>query len=95
MTAPVRLDITVGLRLALVAAALCVSLDAFASPPGWTADQALWLGAFNANEPVLASSPDGRLMILWEDERDLDQEVYYKVRPAGGVWSSDSVLTGG
>jgi len=93
MSVPVPRRVLICLCLGLITLS-SANREAAGTPPGWTNDEAIYLGDFGATLPALASTPEGRLMVLWVDERGLDREVYYKLR-AGGEWSPDSALTGG
>jgi len=65
--------------------------------PGWqdeirlTVDTATALTGPN-NSKYLAVDGEGRLHIVWLDERDRNFEIYHKTR-TGGIWSADERLT--
>jgi hypothetical protein len=77
---------------------LCV---AYAGPTaaasGWqeeerlTYDEAVSYGPPN-NGKYIAVDLDGRVHVVWADERDRNLEIYHKVK-TGGVWSLDERLT--
>lgn len=61
---------------------------------GWSADSQIVVSSGSATTPSLASTRSGRLHLVWRDNRDGNNEIYYKeYTPAGGWDLVDTRLT--
>jgi len=68
----------------------------FVPGTGWTADEQIVFtpGTSIATQPSLAASYSGRLHLVWRDNRDGNNEVYYKEYVPGVGWDAvDTRLT--
>ncbi len=71
--------------------------EANAQTPGWQAETRLTFDAGTSstapnNAKYLAVDSDGRLHIVWRDDRDRNFEIYHRAR-IGGIWGSEERLT--
>lgn len=61
---------------------------------GWSADSQIVVSAGSATTPSLAATRSGHLHLVWRDNRDGNNEIYYKeYTPAGGWDLVDTRLT--
>ena len=61
---------------------------------GWSADSQIVVSAGSATTPSLVATRSGRLHLVWRDNRDGNNEIYYKeCTPAGGWDLVDTRLT--
>lgn len=58
----------------------------FVPGSGWTADQQLVFSPALASQPSLTSTYTGRLHLTWRDNRDGNNEIYYKEYRPGLGW---------
>jgi hypothetical protein len=66
----------------------------FVPGSGWTADQQIVFSTGIATQPSLTASYDGHLHLVWRDNRDANNEIYYKEYVPGAGWdAADTRLT--
>ena len=60
---------------------------------GWFADMRLTVDASGSEYPCTVADGKGNLHVVWQDGRDGNREVYYKMRDSLGNWQTDERLT--
>jgi hypothetical protein len=66
----------------------------FVPGTGWTADQQLTFSTGSATQPSITTGRSGRAHLVWRDNRDGNNEIYYKeYLPATGWNATDVRLT--
>ena len=66
----------------------------FVPGTGWTADQQLTFSTGSATQPSITTGRSGRAHLVWRDNRDGNNEIYYKeYLPATGWSATDVRLT--
>jgi hypothetical protein len=66
----------------------------FVPGSGWTADAQLVFSPAQSTQPSLTSDYKGRVHLVWRDNRDGNNEIYYKeYRPGPGWDATDTRLT--
>ncbi len=63
----------------------------FVPGSGWTADQQIVVSAASASAPSLTATRSGHLHLVWVDNRDGNNEIYYKEYTPGLGWDPADV----
>jgi hypothetical protein len=60
----------------------------------WTKTEVVSSGSPNDSElPSLAVEPDGTVHVIWDEYTNTTNEVYYRMKPAGGNWTTTECIS--
>ena len=65
----------------------------YTSSGGWSNDTRLTVDTSNSNDPRIVRDSGNNLHIVWYDDRDGNDEIYYKNHTSGAGWNSDVKVT--
>jgi hypothetical protein len=59
----------------------------------WTPDWQLTFHRKYDRHPSITQTSDGKIWVVWDSDRDVNENIYYKVRALNGSWSDETKLT--